>query len=985
MTRYPTGFGIRGLLLELLSELEQLGSRGAVERQPGATKERSMLRFVSRMALLALFLWTACAGPRPPADPLAGRPLPAPEEPLPTDPQVITGVLDNGLRYLIRMNEVPRQRAELRLVVDAGSVLEDDDQQGLAHLAEHMAFNGTEHFARQELVDYLESIGMRFGPDLNAYTSFDETVYVLKVPTDSVGMVEQGFQILEDWAHGISFEGPEIDKERGVVIEEWRLGRGAEARMRDRQFPILFRDSRYALRLPIGKKAVLESFPHNALRRFYHDWYRPGLMSVIAVGQFDPAWIEGLIRRHFERLPARENPRERTLFPVPGHSEPLVALASDPEATGSRVTVIYKQRLREEGTHGAYRQGLVEILYNAMLNERLSELTRRPEAPFLYGFSGQGRFVRTSEVYLLTAGVPDNGIQRGLKALMTEAQRLARHGFTPTELERARRDLLRSLEAAFQERDKTDSDRYASEYVRHVLTGEAIPGVVYEFALVKRYLPGITLEDVDRLARAWITGSNRVIMVNVPEKEGVAMPAGGDLLGILEAADTLVVEPYIDAVSDAPLVEAVPQPAPIIDRQTIEELEVVIWTLANGVRVILKPTDFKNDEVLFTAFSDGGTSLANDGSYVPAMTAAAVVREGGVGSFSQVELLKRLAGQIVAVSPYVNELQEGMSGQASPRDLETLLQLIYLYFTAPRRDLEAFLAYRQRLRGFLENSSASPDAAFRDTVSVTMAQYHHRRRPWSLELLEELDLDASLAFYRDRFADAGDFTFIFVGNFNLAAIKPLVQSYLGGLPTAGRDEKWRDVGVRPPGGLIRKTVRKGLEPKSVTQIVYTGHHPWSRQAKYEMGAIAQVLRLKLREVLREDLGGTYGVSVRSALSRYPLERFRFSIRFGSDPVRAAELTAVVFQQIDSLAAFGTTDKYLTKVQETQRRERETSLRENHYWLNLLESHAFHGEDLRAILDYEARVEGLSPAAIQAAAKRYLGSEAYVHITLLPEE
>ena len=431
--------------------------------------------------------------------------------------------------------------------------------------------------------------------------------------------------------------------------------------------------------------------------------------------------------------------------------------------------------------------------------------------------------------------------------------------------------------------------------------------------------------------------------------------------------------------------EAVPPLAPIVARQTIKELEVVTWTLANGVQVILKPTDFKNDEVLFTAYSDGGTSLANDDSYVPAMTATAVVRAGGVGSFSQVELQKRLAGQIVAVSPYISELQEGLTGRASPRDLETLMQLIHLYFSAPRKDPEAFQAYRQRLRGFLENSSASPEAAFRDTLSVTLAQYHHRRRPWTLEILDELDLDASLEFYRGRFADAGDFTFIFVGNFELATIQPLVQSYLGGLPATGREESWRDVGVRPPKGRIRKTVRKGLEPKSRTQIVYTGDHPWSRQARYEMGAMVQVLRLKLRDVLREDLGGTYGVNVSSALSRYPLERSRLSISFGSDPERAAELTAVVFQQIDSLAAFGTTDKYLSKVQETQRRARETNLRENRYWLNLLRSYAYHGEDLRALLEYEARVERLSLAAIQAAAQRYLGSGAYVHISLMPEE
>ncbi len=673
------------------------------------------------------------------------------------------------------------------------------------------------------------------------------------------------------------------------------------------------------------------------------------------------------------------------MFAVPDHQEALVALASDPEATGSRVSVFFKQDLRKEDTHGAYRRSIIHSIYNSMLNERLSELTKKPDAPYLYGFSGQGRFVRTKEIYMLAAGVPDNGVHRGLRALMAEAERVARHGFTATELERQKKNLLRAMEKAYLERDKTESRSYAADYIRHFLTDEPIPGIAYEYELHKRYLPGISLNEVDRLAGEWITDHNRVLMVNIPEKDGVNRPDEASLLAILDEVASLAIEPYRDVVSAEPLMSMAPVPVPIIAEETVAELDVRYWTLANGVQVILKPTDFKNDEIVFTAFSDGGTSLASDEDYVAAMTAAAVVREGGLGALSQVQLQKRLAGRIVRVSPYISELQEGLSGSASPRDLETMFQLIHLYFTAPRKDSSAFLAYRERMRGFLENSSASPESAFRDTVQVTMAQYHHRRRPWSLQLLDELDLEASHAFYRDRFADAGDFTFIFVGNFTVDAIQPLVRSYLGGVPATRREESWRDVGVQPPGELIRKTVGKGLEPKSRTQIIYTGPYEWSRQAGYEMGAMAQVLRLKLREVLREDLGGTYGVRVRASPSRYPVERYRFGISFGSAPERAGELAEAVFLQIDSLAAFGATDKYLTKVQETQRRERETNLRENRYWLNALESYARHGEDPRGILEFEERVAGLSLAAIQQAARRYLTSEAYVHITLLPEE
>jgi len=942
--------------------------------------------YIATVALFSLCL-VACAVLQPGKKPAGkGAPLTAElDQPLPFDPQVTIGTLDNGVTYIIRVNKKPEKRAELRLVVNAGSVLEDEDQQGLAHLAEHMAFNGTRHFARQELVDYLESIGMRFGPEVNAYTSFDETVYMLKVPTDSVKMVEQGFQILEDWAHGISFEAEEIDKERGVVIEEWRLGRGAEARMRDKQFPILFRDSRYAVRLPIGQMAVIDTFHYDTIKRFYSDWYRPDLIAIIAVGDFDTDWIEALIRNHFDRIPAKENPRERSLFPVPDHEETLVAIASDPEATGSRVSLYYKQEVRDETTHGAYRDMIVQRLYNGMLNKRLWELTKTPDAPFLYGFSGQGRFVRTKEVYLLSATVRDNGIERGLEALLVEAERVARHGFTAPELERQKMELLRGMERAYQERHKTESRQYAGEYIRHFLTDEPIPGIEYEYELQKRFLPGIQVEEVNRLAREWLTDHNRIILVNIPEKEGLHVPPEAALLAIFRAVETMAIDPYHDVVSAEPLVTEEPESGPIVAEKKIPQLDLHEWTLGNGVRVLLKPTDFKNDEILFSAYSDGGTSLISDEEYVAGSTSATVIREGGVGAFSQIELQKRLAGKMVLVSPYIGELKEGLGGSSSPRDMETMFQLIYLYFTAPRQDSSAFIAFKERIRGMLENKSASPEATFQDTIQVTMSQYHHRRRPWSLELLEEMDLKKSYAFYRDRFADASDFTFVFVGNFDLNEIRPLVQTYLGGLPGLKRDEFWRDVGVEPPIGVITKKLHRGMEPKSLTRIMLTGSFDWSRQNRYELGSLARVLRIKLREVLREDLSGTYGVGVWAAPSHYPDERYRLTVNFGTAPERVPELMKVVFEQIDSLKTYGTTMKYLTKVKETQRRERETNLKKNEFWLNILETYDYHGEDLLTILKYDELVDGLSLEAIRGAAQRYLVVDNFVQVTLYPED
>ena len=902
---------------------------------------------------------------------------------LPIDSQVTVGTLDNGLRYLIRVNHRPEARAELRLVVKAGSVLEDDDQLGLAHFVEHMAFNGTEHFAKQELVDYMESIGMQFGSHVNAYTSFDETVYMLTIPTDTAEVLEKAFQILEDWAHLQSFDADEIEKERGVVVEEWRMGRGAGARMRDKQLPIIFKDSRYADRLPIGKKETLETFDHTVLKRFYADWYRPDLMAVIAVGDFDSAEIEELIKRHFSRLVAPGNPRPREMFDVPDHEETLFAIASDPEAPNSTVGVLYKQSLRDKTSVGAYRQGMVEQLYNAMLSARLFELSQQADPPLLFGVSGQGRFIGAKEVYQLFGAVKEGGVATGLRALLTEGERVARFGFAASELERQKAELLRNLEQAHAEREKRESRSYASEYIRHVLVNEPIPGIEMEYAMAQRFIPTIQLEETNRLAREWIVDRNRVVIVSAPQKEDVAVPDEAELNVVF--ADVLASEitPYEDKVIDAPLVADVPEPAPIVNEERMEEIDVTIWTLANGVRVLLKSTDFKDDEILFRASSPGGTSLASDEDYVSTSMAGNVVSRGGVGAFSLVELRKMLAGKAVRVSPSIGSLTEGMSGQASPKDVATMFQLIYAYFTAPRKDSTAFMAFRAQFQGFLANRSASPEAAFLDTIQVTMAQGHPRARPLSVELLDEIDLDESFAFYQDRFADASDFTFVIVGNFDADSIKPLVQTYLGGLPSINREENWRDVGIDPPTGVIRKVVRKGVEPKSMTQIIFTGSFEYTAANRHVVRSLASVLQLRLRERLREDLGGTYSVNVSGSYEKFPDQEFTMRIRFGSAPERVEELTAVVFEEIENFKAAGPSDDDVGKIREIQRRSKETNLKENRYWVAQLLASDQYGTDPRLLISYDL-IESLTAEKIRAAARLYFPTDNYVLVSLYPK-
>src|SRR5215207_1021835 len=903
---------------------------------------------------------------------------------LPRDPRVAVGTLPNGIRYYIRRNAKPEQRAELRLVVNAGSILEDDDQRGLAHFLEHMAFNGTARFPKNQLVSYLESVGMRFGPDINASTSFDETIYELQIPTDSAKIEGKAFDILEDWARGISLDTTELEKERGVVIEEWRLGRGADARMADKQLPILLQGSRYADRLPIGQKSTLETFKPAAIARFYADWYRPDLMAVVAVGDFDPAQIEQLIRTHFGDVPAKPNGRARTKYGVPDQDSTLVAIATDKEAEYTTASVYFKMPHRQSSTVGGYREDLAESLFSMMLNDRLDEIRQKPDAPFIGAGGGKSNFLGDRDAFTLTAFVPDGGVLRGLDAVLAEAIRVQQHGFTATELDRAKQNLLRSYERTFAERDKRQSATLAGEYIRNFLNQESIPGIEYEYPLAQRLVPVITVADVNRLAGQWLDQKNRVIAVNAPEKAGVTVPNAKQLLAVFDSASRRDLAAYDDGNASRALVARAPKAATIVTTSRVPEVGVTNWTLSNGVRVILKPTDFKADEVLILGTSPGGMSLMTPTEFPRAREATSLVTEGGVGAFTQTELQKALAGKAASAFPGIGELTEQMFGRGSPKDMETVFQLMYLYFTSPRIDTTAVVALKQRLRAALANRGVSPDQAFPDTLSVALTNHHQRSQPVTVATVDSLDLASSVRFYRDRFADASDFTFVIVGNFTVDSIKPLVLTWLGGLPSTRRKETWKDLGLQTPATVVTRDVKRGTEPKARTVIVFNGPYEWTSENRYAMASLAEVLRMRFRDVLREELGGTYDVSVSQSSERDPRPEYQFSIDFGSAPDRVDTLRSAVFRELERIKREGPTAEEIEKVREIQRRGEETEVKQNGFWLNSLAAAARYGQDPKTILRRGELRASLTPALVRDIARKYLNESRYVQVRLLPE-
>lgn len=917
---------------------------------------------------------------------LIAQGLPGMMDPLPLDREVRYGTLPNGMKYYVRKNAKPEKRAELRLAVNAGSTAEMDEQQGLAHFCEHMAFNGTKNFKKNDLVNYLESIGTKFGAHLNAYTSFDETVYMIQIPTDADSIVDKGLQIMEDWAHNVSYDSSEIDKERGVVIEEWRLGLGAQDRMRKKYFPVLFKNSRYAERLPIGKKEILEKCSYETLRTFYYDWYQPSNMAVIAVGDFDLDKMEKHIKDQFGAIPKRENPKPVKRWDVPDNKEFMTAIATDKEAQFTLVQLLYKQPKEIISNVVEYKRSIIEELYNGMINQRLSELQKQENPPFVFASTNYSSLVRNKDVYGCIAAVKQDGLEAGLKALVTENERVKRFGFTPGEFDRQKKELLRNMEKEWREKDKTESRALAGEYVAHFLQGEPAPGVSYEYSLYKMLLPTIMREEVNVLASRWITnGENAMALVMGPEKEGVVMPTEERIRQVIKEAQAADLKPYRDVVSNKPLLATKPAGSKVKTETPANELGISTWTLENGVKVILKPTDFKNDEILFNSFSFGGSSIVEDKDYLSAAFSDGIIEESGIGEFDNVALQKMMQGKIVSVSPSINEVTQGLSGSCSPNDLETMLQLIYMYHTAPRKDVTAFKAVKEQWISSMQNMENSPERVFGDTVAYTMSGFNFRNRPLRPALLDEVNLDRAFDIYKERFADASGTIFTFVGNFNQATLKPLVETYIGGLPSINKKETFKDRKKDTPKGSLNLIIKKGTEPKSSVNLKFTGPFEFNRKSRNEMNALLKLVGIKLRENLREEKGGVYGVGANPIMNHYPKSTYEINIGFGCAPENVEKLIAAALAEIEDVKKSGCNEINLTKVKETFIRERETYLKENNFWLGAISQSEMNKENILELNDYNTWVNSLKSDDFKRLANTYFNMNEFKRFVLLPEK
>ena len=904
---------------------------------------------------------------------------------LPVDPSVTIGKLDNGLTYYIKENNKPEDRALFQILVYAGSVQEDEDQKGLAHFLEHMCFNGTENFPKNELIDFLESTGMRFGADINDSTGFERTLYFVEVPTDSAEIMKNGMKVLEEWAHKVSLDPKEIEKERGVIMEEWRVYKGAQDRVMKKHYPVMFHDSRFADRLPIGDTSVIQNAPREAFLRFYEDWYRPSLMAVIAVGDFDKDKIEQMIKKRFSKIKPVENPKEHKIYPVPDHEKTLVSVASDKELQYSMVQMYFKHNDIGQGTYKNYREKIKDNLMAQMLNARLQELTRLADPPFYFAGGGNGRFVGNKGAMSLIAVVNSEAIEKGTKALMEEAFRARQHGFTETEFERAKTEVLRNIRKAHKEKDKTENIQYAMEYGRNYMHGEGIPGIDYELKLHEKFVPEITLQEVNEVVEKYIKKENLVIAVSAQEKEGAEIPSEDEILALYQEVSNSKLDPYVDEVSDKPFFDKDLLPGNITEEKEIEELGVTELKLTNGARVILKPTDFKNDEVIMRAYSLGGTSLASDDIYYSAENADAIVDEAGISEFNATELQKLLAGKVISISPFIGELTEGIRGSYSPEDTEEFFQYLHMLFTDPRKDEESFQSFITRTKDLIESSSKAPRTALRDTMNAVLHKHHYREMPMTPQKVDQIELDDAFTFYKNRFDDASDFTFFFVGNFDVEEMKDHVRNYIASLPTKDEDEKWVDRNIELQKGKIRKEVYKGIEPQSFVYLVMHDDFEYEPKNRFAMNSMIEVLRIKLREEIREEQGGVYGIGAFASTDKYPDEEYRIYMMFGCNPARANELIGIIKDIIQEMVDNPPDEEYMTKVKEIMKNEHEVKLKENDYWLNALYRSDYYGEDPTRILDYNKKVDALTAEDIHNAAKKYLTTPNFAEFVLYPED
>ncbi|MBS1651718.1 MAG: insulinase family protein [Bacteroidetes bacterium] len=910
-----------------------------------------------------------------------------PNDALPIDAKVRYGTLPNGMKYFIRHNAKPEKRAELRLAVNSGATNESDEQQGLAHFVEHMAFNGSKNFKKNDLVNYLEGIGTKFGPDLNAYTSFDETVYMLQIPTDKADIYKKGFLILEDWAHNLLFDSAEVEKERGVVMEEWRLGQGAFERMTRKTLPEIFKDSRYANRLPIGKPEVLQHCKQHFLRDYYRDWYRPDLQAIIVVGDIDVDATEKLVKERFSKIPSVKNPRPLTAWQIPDQKGFRALVVSDKESPYNILQLNYLEPKNSFKTYNDFRENLKIELYNGMLSARLSELARKPNAPFLFSGAGFNDLLRNKSSYAVFAVFPNGKAENALEAAVTENERVKRFGFTATEFERRKKQLLTDAENNFNEKDKTESKSIVREIVQYFLVGDAFTGAETDYQYTKDLLPSITLDEINALAKGWIRpkGDNALAVFMMAEKEGNKIPTNDEVIAIFNKAEANTdIKPYVDNVINEALVAKRPR-----GQKAIKSIDkgygITELTLGNGLRILLKPTDFKDDEILLSANSWGGTNLYSDKDYYNANYSNAVQSMMGYGKFDATALDKYLDGKTAQVNLSVGPLSENINGSSNKKDFETMLQLVYVAFTKARKDSSAFNAFIQSQKGMLQNMNSDPGKVFQDTVSYVMANYNMRSKPVTEKEISSVDMDKTNQIFKERFSDPTDFVFTLVGSFNIDSIKPLLEAYLGGISAPMKHENCIDIGEKSAKGNITKTVVKGKNPRSTVQLMWTGNFDFNRKNRFETRALSQLLNITLRENLREDKGGVYGVGIRPQYEHFPKGAYKFTCSFSCAPDNVEKLIAAAKEEVEKVKKDGCNAINLGKIKETLLKERETQLKENNFWLSVISQADAYNEQVSEIDQYTAWVNNLKGEDFKKLANTYLNDSEFKRFVLNPEK
>lgn len=940
------------------------------------------MNLISKICLGSAFLLTSTSM-------LTAQKAPALDGKIPMDPNVRTGKLANGLTYYVRHNEEPKDRASFYIVQNVGAILENDEQNGLAHFLEHMAFNGTKNFPGKGVINYLEKYGVAFGRNINAYTSLDETVYnISMVPTNNENLLDSALLVLHDWSNYLSLEGKEIDNERGVIHEEWRTGLTGGKRVFTEKRKVLYKGSKYAKRDVIGDMEVVDNFDHKLIRDFYHDWYRTDLQAIVVVGDVDAEKFEAKIKTLFAQIPAVKNPKERKYFEVPGNKEPNVGIVTDPEVSNISFDIYYKHMATAFADKNMkyYRNDLISSLYSNMLSNRYQELLQKGTAPFVFGYGNYYNKTRKMDIFHNGARLKEDNILGGIEILLSETERAHRYGFVTSELERAKTAMLSRMEKQYKERNKQNSDRLANAYKRNFLTNEPTPGIAFEFEAMKKLLPGITATEVNAISKTWITDDNIAITLSAPEKEGLTLPSKEDLLAVVAKVKQKELKPYVDEVITEPLIAELPKAGKIIKESNLDIYGATEWTLSNGAKVIVKTTDYKENQILFQAFSKGGQSLYDVKDLPSAGLTAGFVSSFGIGNFEQTSLKKLLTGKEVRVSPYIGELTEGLSGNSSIQDFETLLQLTHMYFEKPRFDEEAFTALKSRYRALVANMGADVNKAFRDSVSLTTSDHNARTILFDTKMIDQLDFETMKRVYKDRIADASDFTFVFVGNIDAKKVRPMIETYLGSIKDIDRKENWKDNGVTcPKKDTYNHFDREMKTPKTTIHIDFHGDIKYTKENSIMMDVVAKLLGKRYLEVIREKEGGSYGVGVWASVDKFPREEYKLSIQFDTDPAKADKLKGIVYNEIQELFAKGVKMDDLNETKKNFIKERQENLRKNTYWVNAINQHYVYNKTMMKPEAYDKLINSITKEKVEKFAKKYFAKPAKIEVVMSPKQ